>query len=266
MPSKQSMKALLEDPHESGELIVTPPHSQWLELPEDEQVYSERAIEHAVKVLRRQYKHPRVGRLSPSGLGYCQRKVLFSYVGAPQVGKNLDSEDLMAAGTQAHLWWQVEGLSYPFGEPYMLDAEVWVYDEKLNMGGSIDAVLVDGSLFELKTVAWSKYNRIMSNGYPEWEHLLQLHAYFVLSKTERASLVYVDRNTGQFREFRVVRDDDIEKELMRRISSLHGYINAEELPKMLDDCEMRKGYIYKDCQYRRFCPAAGDVLPMMAEE
>jgi hypothetical protein len=237
-------------------LVCTAPHVQWLETPEDEQIDSEEALDFMVRVRRKEFKHARPGRFSPSAIGECSRRVLFGFAGAPQQQPDIDNQEMMDHGTWTHLKWQVEGLTMG----YMKACEVWAYDADLLTGGSMDAVLVDDSLFELKSAGWSIYNRIVNvDGWPKWENLLQVHAYFILSGMDVASVVMEDRSSGNFHEFRIDRDAKTEKEVYRLLNSYKRYAEDDSLPDMLDMCTQKIGTVYKRCPYRKVCLEAKSI-------
>ena len=143
---------------------------------------------------------------------------------------------------------------------YMPHAEVWVHSPELMNGGSMDGLLHEDSVFELKSVNWNIYSRIVTvEKWPKWENLLQVHDYMLLADRDRASVVYEDRGSGQFHEFRVGRDPEIEREVLRQLAQLKSYIEADELPPMLDMCEQKMGTVYKRCPYRQDCPRLDSV-------
>lgn len=251
-----TLKELVRSAHENEDLVVTGPHTTWQEMLEHEQLPSQAAVHHVIRVLLRQYKHPRKGRFSPSAVGECPRRVVFGFAGAPQEAPDIDSQEIMDHGSMGHLKWQLEGLTLG----YMTAAEVWVEDQDLLVGGSMDAELEDASIFELKTAIMGVYNKIvLDNRAPKWEHLLQVHTYFLLSGADWASVVYEDRGTGAFHEFRVPRDAKIEREVLRRLASYKRYVEDDALPPMLDMCEQRIGNVYRRCPYRKVCHLATDV-------
>jgi len=251
-----SLKELIRHAEAGDDLIVTGPHVRWLERLEHEKQPNLKAMAHVIKVHLGQLKHERPGRFSPSSMGECARRLVLGYAGAPQLPPDIDNQEMMDHGTSGHLKWQIEGLTLG----YMTDAEVWVHDPELLSGGSIDATLVDGSIFELKTAGLYVYNKIVLNErWPKWENLLQVHNYFLLTGADWASIVYEDRSGGQFHEFRVERDAKIEAEVLRRLKSYKGYVEADELPPMLDMCEQRIGATYRRCPYRKNCPTVHTV-------
>lgn len=251
-----TLKGLLEEAAKGHQLMVVGPHTQWLETPENDRLYTEAAITFVTDAMAGKYKKARPGRLSPSGLGDCQRRVLFSYAGAPALGENPDTHELFGLGNWGHYKWQAEGLSMG----WLAQAEVWQHRPELNMGGSLDGVLEDDSIFELKTTRSFIYNRIVSRERtPKWEHLLQLHGYLALTERNWASLVYEDRDSGNYHEYRIERDQKIDTQLHQRLDRLNDHISDDTLPVMLDDCELRQGKIYHSCPFRKYCPTATQI-------
>jgi hypothetical protein len=173
-----NLKGLLREAERGNDLIVTQPHSRWLELPEEEQIYSPEAIQFAIDVWGHKFKHERHGRFSPSAIGECPRRVLLGYAGAgPQRPPDIDNQEMMDHGSWTHLKWQMEGIT----QGYMLAGEVWVHSDELRCGGSMDAKLHDGSNFELKSTGWSIYTRVVTvERWPKFENLLQDATYKVL--------------------------------------------------------------------------------------
>ena len=237
-------------------MVVTAPHVQWLETPEEQQIYSDEAIDFVARCLRREFKHDRPGRFSPSAMGECHRRVVFGFAGAPGEQPHMDNQEMMDHGSWIHLKWQAEGLTMG----YMTEAEVWVHNEELLSGGSMDATLEDDSIFELKSAGWSIYNTIVSvNAWPKWENLLQLANYMLLTDKNFASLVYESRSSGSFHEFRIERDVKVENEVIRRLEMYRAYTEGDELPAILEMCSRKKGDVYKRCPYRKVCLKATSV-------
>jgi len=259
MPSGAAMaRAILAG---DADPFVVPLHTGWLELPELDKVYSENAVQFVTDALRGTYKHDRKGRLSPSMLGYCPRKNLFTFAGAPALGEDPDSQDLMGLGTWGHLRWQAEGLSYPFDNPYMLFCERWVFDEAMRFGGSIDAILIDGSFFDLKTCHFSVFSKVMEQGM-KWEHRKQRAGYFMLTGIDACSWVYEERGSGNYWEIRtedVGKDTEAYDSAEEELEMLNAHIDRDTLPDMLPDCEMRVGSVYKGCPFRKICPKLNSI-------
>ena len=251
-----TLKGMYQEALRGNELVVTAPHVKWMETLEEEQIYSPEAQQFALDVWNRKYKHPRAGRFSPSAIGKCARRVVFGFAGAPQIPPDSTSQEMMDHGSWIHLKWQMEGITMG----YMPKAEVWVHDDGLRVGGSMDGLLHDGSSFELKSAMWNVYNKVVTiERWPKWENLLQDATYKLLADIDWSSVVYEDRGNGQFHEYRVDRDAKVEAEALRRIRSYNAYVDEDELPPMLDECEMKSGYVYHGCPYRKICPMAKSV-------
>lgn len=251
-----SLKGLINAARSGDQLIVTGPHYEWMERLETEQVPSQAAVAHALRAYMRAYKRPRSGRFSMSGIGGCTRALALGYAGAPQKGIEAGLQEIMDHGTTDHLRWQMEGLTLG----YMKEAEKWVYDDDLRVGGSIDAELSNGDVFELKSAAPSVYRRIVDEQrYPKPENIAQGDGYMWALDAPYMSLVYADRSYGNFHEFRIARDATRERELLRRLRSLNRYVDEDDLPPMLPDCEIKWGKTYKECFFRQVCPTVHTI-------
>lgn len=253
MPSLRDLLAMSEH---SDDLVVVPGHAQWMERPESERTYSPEALQHAMDVLTKAHQHERSGRFSPSSMGECNRKLLFGFVGAPQTQEDNDNLDLMAMGSGDHFWWQLEGLT----AGWMKAAEVWVHNAAWHLGGSMDGILVDDSIFELKTMFGTLYDRyVLKEQEPKWQHLIQVECYMRLSGLEKCSLVYQERGGAKFHEFRIERREDAVEEVDFILEQLHDALETNKLPAMLDQCEMRTGKVYRQCSWRKHCPTVSAV-------
>lgn len=251
---------MVRSAHEGQHLIVTGPHTQWMEKPEEEQVYSPEAIEFVAEVLRRQHKTPRAGRFSPSSIGKCPRRLALGYAGAPQLPMEAGSSEIVDHGSWTHLKWQAEGLSMG----YMDDAEVWIEDKDLQIGGSQDGVLYEGSGFELKSAAPSVYSRqVLEARAPHEEYLDQVTVYMMLSGTSWFSIVYEDRAYGNFHEFRIGMDAKREAKVVKLLRSLISMIESDQLPPQYEECSMRVGKTFRNCPYRKVCGKVNSVSEIM---
>jgi len=115
-----TLKQMRREALRGNKNVITGPHTRWLETPEEEQIYTPEAIEFVSKALRREFKHSRPGRFSPSAMGECGRKVVFGFAGAPGKQPDIDNQEQMDHGSWTHLKWQAEGLTLG----YMTAAEV----------------------------------------------------------------------------------------------------------------------------------------------
>ena len=199
------------------------------------------------------------GRLRPSLIGSCPRQQLFSWMGVEQEPPSSISMQAMDAGTDWHYRWQLIGLSQGF----LTDIEVKVVYEPWNMRGSVDGILSDGSGFELKTVNSWKYKQVIANGAlkTEFRHMLQVHAYMIALDIDMFSIVYQDRNSGQYQEIRVAKDPVWVDMLTNEMESLVSHIGKNTLPSMLDPCKEQvvTDYAYQYCPYKSVCPTISNL-------
>lgn len=255
-----SLKSLFEAAEAGDRLVVTGPHYEWLERLEHEQFPSQAALFHVARTLLRQFKRPRVGRISPSAMGMCDRRVIFGYAGAPQLAPDTGLSEIFDHGTESHVRWQIEGITMG----WMKAGEVWHEDPDLLIGGSTDGVLYDDSLFELKSGAPSVFNKVVRDlREPKRENLMQVDTYFLMMGTDWASVVYEDRAYGNFHEFRIARDAKRERVVLKLLRKYKAHIEADELPQMLAPCEEKMGTTYKQCPYRKICPLMKSVSHAM---
>jgi hypothetical protein len=219
------------------ELPITPRMEAWLGA-NPNPVYSDRALQFAEQVLSQQVggSAARAQPFRSSGVGLCVRRRLLSAAGVPEAG-TIESKlaNIFATGAFLHLKWQLAGLT----EGWLAEAEVRVDAPHLYFGGTLDGLVYDGSGFEFKT---------------KDIHIRQVHAYMMLQKIDAFSIVYEDKNTAEWREYRVHRDEKIIREIDRELGLLVESYVERKLPKMLHDCETKEGATYRSCPFKDSCP------------
>lgn len=262
-----------------------PRHIAWLKRQEKERAWSPAALEHARKVFIGAYQKPRENRISPSAFGgACDREVLFSFGGAPKLPSRWENEELMVDGSFDHLKWQMEGLS----AGYLGAVEVFLKSEDLRMGGSLDGVGADHSLFELKNTAEHLFKAISTGKGTAKKyalgmvakHKLQMEGYWLLDQvcpgprilTDYGSLVYVNRaNPSDVYEVRMKTDPGRRRQVEAILEGLHDWIDLDELPDLLEGCQATFGWLDRQptqsertvadrCKYREHCPTATTVI------
>jgi len=196
------------------------------------------------------------GRIRPSMIGDpCNRKKILSFLGAEAHEFEEGSLDIMEAGTWGHYRWQVRGLS----AGWLTSIEYPTIDESWLVKGSADGIIVDGSLFELKTTNSYTYDTVMKSGEPTWPHRMQCGAMLRALGLDKASIVYEDRNfPARWHEFRWTLSEDeaitFGLKLLRR--DIRSSIRGKEMPPMLTECLDMKGKNYEGCQFKYSCPSA----------
>lgn len=265
-----SLKAILAQAAKEAELeasgiavlkpFVAPLHHQWLERPESEQDFTPEALTRAAEVLSNKHKVKRTERFSASGLGQCPRRQLLSFAGAPKVEPSVESVNIMRSGTAAHFWIMLEGLTMG----WLLEAEVFYFDPDWRLGGTLDGLLSDGSIWEYKSVASTVFSRVTRESGlsfaesdkegPKHDHVLQCDSYGLLTGAAHKSLFYEDRNYGAFHEYRLGENPETREQLLKLLDRLNTHVDDNTLPPMLEDCERGVGYVFNDCPYKLSCP------------
>jgi hypothetical protein len=243
--------------------VVSPLYAQWMERSEADQSFSPAALKRGFEVLSNQHKVKRTERFSASGLGQCPRRQIFNFVGMPQEQPSMDGLNIMKSGTSAHFWIMMEGIT----AGWLAEGEVFYRDDHYQLGGTLDGLLFDGSIWEYKSVAGSVYSRVTTNKHkqfadvtdkeigPKFEHKLQLAGYEYLTGVSLKSLFYQHRDFGSFYEYRLGHDAADTKHLIDLLERLNGHLADNTLPPMYDTCESRTGYVYNECPYRSTCPS-----------
>lgn len=272
---KAGQKAL-DDPNLS--LVVAPAHYAWLARPRKEQDLTEVAISHALRVLRNEDVPPSGHRFTgsrvsgPHGADWsCHRHTLFAYAHAPKLAMTPVQLDNMHMGSDLHLGWQLEGLS----AGWIQSCETWLLDDETSYGAKDDGILHDDSLLELKFTKGSKYEQIRKGARygvtvvkpgPTPSNLYQITGLMWLRDIAYCSLVYVNRENGEFTEFRLARDIERENSLLDILADLNDWVEMDELPPMLPGCMAKSSAQYKNCEYRQHCPTARTVSLAVPEE
>jgi hypothetical protein len=180
------------------------------------------------------------GRFRPSMIGNdCARAQVFSYLGFEQADSREEWKQMADAGSWLHYKWQYEGLA----AGWLVETEIQVDIPEWELRGAVDGLCVDDSIFELKTVGTDKFmGRKHTVPVQKWEtpsreHIRQVHAYMHATQTRAASIVYVDRDSNKFREFRVLWDPVIFEEMNAFVKSMQASVAERKLPPILSGCE-----------------------------
>ena len=196
-------------------------------------------------------------RVRPSLIGGCPRAQAFSFLGMPSDRKpTLAAMQLMNAGTWGHYRWQLAGLSAGF----LADIEVEARVDEWGVLGQMDGLCADGSVFELKTTNPAKYASIQAG--PDPAHVMQVHAYMRAVHASEASLVYEDRFTLDFTEWRIPRDEELLERIALDSTSVTQAFRDEDgrpraLPQVLPECITHSGQ-YTRCDWARTCKPEGE--------
>lgn len=235
------------------ELPITVRHDTWMANNPNAH-YSKEAVEFAQRVLSGELGGQRARKygIRASGMSQCERQRVFKYFQTPERDL-LDSRisNIFHTGNFMHLKWQMAGIT----EGWLTEAEVALDNDELELGGTADGFLYDGSLFEFKSINSRGYGWILRSG-PKSEHVMQVHAYKLLRENlTAASIVYENKDNGEWREFRVQFEDEILTQVRAEVSGLKAYIQTQSLPAIRADCQHQEGPVYRACPFRDTCLA-----------
>lgn len=241
-----------------SDLPVTVAHERWL-AKNSSADYSDKAIEFAQKALSQEVggSRNRTTMFRSSSVGSCERRQVYRGVGTEEK-KVIDGKlaNIFHTGNFLHLKWQMAGIT----AGWLVEAEVSADREDLNFGGTLDGIIVDGSGFEFKSINARGFSQTETYG-PKKDHIHQVHAYMLLRPDiKEFSIVYENKDSGEWREFRVNRDQATIDEISENIRSLNKFVIAKELPQIKSKCLEQEGYEYRGCPFRDRCLST-DAFP-----
>jgi hypothetical protein len=228
------------------DLIVSPMHDEWL-ANNANPYYSAEAMSFMNKELKKQGRK-RKGTISASSLDSCRRRQEFTWLGWWELPPSPKTAQIFHNGNFMHLRWQMAGIT----AGWLKHAEVAVPHHELKVSGTMDGVLYEGSVLELKSINTNGFSRVSTFG-PEKQHQIQVGTYMYLTGADKGSIIYEDKNTQEYREFIVLMTQDLEDLVRESATTVWKLIDAEELAPPLTDCEAHLGYRYQTCPYRDRC-------------
>lgn len=226
-------------------LPITVRHEQWLATNASVR-YPAEHIQRAAELLIGGDRE-RIASFSSSSAGDCHRRQVFGYIGFPQKPIDPAVANRFHTGNFLHIKWQLAGLT----EGWLAEIEIPVISKEYRLKGTMDGKLWDGSGFEFKSINSYGYSEVMSYG-PKTPHNLQMHAYMLLDDLAEFSIVYENKNNGEWREFRVPRNEETISVIKKHLEQLNFYIDQEVLPPILPECKSHEGK-YLQCPYRDKC-------------
>jgi hypothetical protein len=233
-----------------GDLPITVMHEKWLTENPDP-VYSDRALEFAAMQLSGKSGSQRLRKrmFRASSANTCPRRQVLTYISIP-VRREITSTlgNIFATGNFLHLKWQMQGLT----AGWLADAEVPFDVDELHAGGTADGVLYTGGGFEFKSINDRGYGNVMTYG-PKEDHLEQTDNYMFLGGLDHYSIVYENKNNGEWREFLHRRDDARMLAVAERFDRLNQHVEDKKLPVVLEDCKHEEGQKFRQCPFRDSC-------------
>jgi hypothetical protein len=230
------------DPH----LVVSHRHEKWI-TGSDHPPYSQRAIDFAQAQLGKPDRK-REGTLSASSLGDCERYQQFVYLGMPKLLPDAKGAARMANGTFMHLRWQMEGLT----EGWLTFAEMPVGENEYHLSGTMDGILYDESVLELKSTNSNGFSRVMAFG-PLIPHMYQMATYLLCTGRTSGVFIYENKDNQEYTEIVLSRDQLPMLGVRKQAEALRATIEGQRLMEPLEDCIDHKGWKYNSCPFRDRC-------------
>lgn len=117
---------------------------------------------------------------------------------------------------------------------------------ELHISGSADGVFdLEDWIFEIKTMGDAGFSALVS---PKKEHVWQLHAYMFARDIPRAQLLYVNRNNGKRRNFKVYFQMAIWDQIVGLVKEIEGHVERKDPPPMATS-----KYECSSCKFQYHC-------------
>ena len=228
-------------------LPITPRHEAWLS--KGNATYSPEALEFAQKVLSNDVggSRRRGTAYRGSGMGQCNRKLQLRTTKVKKRNPETSLMNIFNTGHFMHLKWQMAGIT----EGWLIKAEIPYENKELDFGGTADGIIYDGSLFEYKTINPRGFKDVSEYG-PKKEHILQAHSYMYLGELTATSFVYEDKGSGEWKEFRVERDESTIEHIEEHLRTMNKQRELKILPDPLTKCIDKEGP-YRQCEFKDVC-------------
>jgi hypothetical protein len=227
-------------------LVLSRRHEDWVGL-HDHPIYSTAALQFARNALT-YVDRIRKGTVSASSLGECAREQQFTYIGLSKLPFDAKNAAKVANGSFMHLRWQMEGLT----EGWLAQAEVPVRSDRYGLTGTMDGVLYEGSILELKSINNNGFGRVAAFG-PLIPHLFQMATYMLCTSRDKGVFLYENKDTQEYTELVVTPDDLPMAEVRARADEVWDAISHKTLFEPLEKCIDREGWKYNSCPYRDRC-------------
>lgn len=126
------------------------------------------------------------------------------------------------------------------------EEECHINIESLKISGSTDGVFQNEDwILEIKTIGDAGFSSLVR---PKTEHVWQMHPYMFARDIPRAQLLYVNRNTGAKRSFKVYFDVKVWDQIKLLIAEIERHVERQEPPEPIDDAYQCRG-----CKFKYVC-------------
>lgn len=200
------------------------------------------------------------GRLSPSAVGGCKRKMVFQFLGVKGRRKlDPDTEMLFEDGNWRHHKWQAIFLDMEevLGADRfrVLDIEKKVVDEAIYLMGYVDAiVMINGVTYiiDFKGINERGWAWITNGDAAKQENKLQVIAYEALADETHGILLYDNKNNSATRGFAVEFTEADWRDAKEWVDEVLGRLEDRRLPSKHPNCRAGS-FQYEKCPFAKLC-------------
>jgi CRISPR/Cas system-associated exonuclease Cas4 (RecB family) len=187
----------------------------------------------------------KLGVYHPSSLHpqACRRALYYDRIGiTPKRSSSFKARKLFKLGHIIH-----DGIQATLEKMFPgFEPEPVIAFEALNIYGHADGVLREKDwVIELKSIGDASYKVLVK---PQKKHLWQVTCYMAALDIPRTQLLYINRNTGDMRLFRVRFDVEIWEQIVQIIRETEAAVTEGVAPLGLN-----KSYTCRQCKFKHHC-------------
>jgi hypothetical protein len=227
-------------------LVVSRRHDAWV-TKDDHPIFSEEALKFAQRELTKGDR-VRKGTVSASSLGECKREQQFVFAGIEKLPMDAKNAMKVSNGSFMHLRWQMAGIT----EGWLPHAEVPIGRNAYQLSGTMDGVLYEDSVLELKSINMNGFSRVQTFG-PLKPHLYQMATYMLCTQREKGVFIYECKDNQEYKEIPIQRDELPIEDATASANQIWEAIESKQLYEPLNDCMDQKGWKYNSCPFRDRC-------------
>lgn len=188
----------------------------------------------------------RLGVYHPSSFGHCKRAMYYDRIGTEPLPQTTEKMAwIFDLGHGVHHQRQKLLEKYPG-----FTAEGRVDIPELGISGNTDGVFSkEGWILEIKSMSSDQFSRLMR---PLKYNINQVHCYMVGLRIPRAQLVYINRDNGACRVFKIYFDPAIWAENEETIAFIENHITRDTVPDREPDFMQ-----CRECKFAYICDPEG---------
>jgi len=203
--------------------------------------------------LHREMRPKRIGRYYPSEIGYCLRKVWFSYKYPKETEKDLIK--IFHLGNLVHDFVVNVLKSEKNPEVELLEAEMpfKINTNEFTISGRIDDLILVKENNKKFLVEVKSTRSIDAITEPSPTHIFQLQLYMDALNIHDGIVLYIEKNNLQSKGFEVKYEESKAKEAMKRFNILHQCLVSNVVPEPEARKNKKMNWMCRYCEYRDRC-------------